>query len=437
MNDQYETRERAKQAFAGNEFEKAAELYGVLWKTADSPDKWDGWNYARTLRKLKRLQEALEVCRVVYQIDKTFDHNNNEYGWCIYQLHIKRSDDEIKSDENGFFHAAEAILSIGQQTQFSAHEKTIFRVLKYLKPRKKQRSIARKISEWTTKLNADLLSTEAERYEREDEMEESASPREKWFSFRSSALFELGEYQTCIEVCQQALDSFERLHYGNQHWFKMRIANSKGHLGQITEAIDELQNVARYKPEWFIYNDLALWHYKLGQVDEAFKYAVQAAQAHRQYDKLENKWELFLLMGQILQSKGDIERARTHIGLAFKLRDEQQWGTPENLSTMMSALNVEVDDNQSSKTLYTELKAEWEHDSPRLQGTIKTIKSDREFGFVLGSDNNEYHFKFRDFKSQRQNLREGLFVTFLTQPSFDRLKDRPTVVAIDIRVAQN
>jgi tetratricopeptide (TPR) repeat protein len=437
MSEIREIRERGKQAYAKDEFEQAVELYEALWKSTNIPDKWDGWNYARTLRKLKRTHEALEVCQAVHEIDSDFEHNNNEYGWCIYQLHIRKSDEEIKVDEDSFFHAAEIILSISSQTQYSAYEKTIFRVLKYLKPNKKQRNIARKILEWSSRLNPDILSTEVEIYERDAETDEGASPREKWFSIRSAALYELEDYQNCIEVCQQAMDSFERLHYGNQHWFRMRIANSKGHLGQILDAIAELQNLVRYKPEWFIFQDLALWHHKIGQLDDAYKCAVQAAQSHRKHDKLENKWQLFLLMGQILQSKGSIEPARTHAALAHKLRSEQQWGIPKELSTIMHELEVDINSLPSSDLLYHQLKTEWELDSPRLRGTIKTVKSDKEFGYVLGSDNNHYHFKFREFKSKKQNLREGLSVTFLTQASFDRTKNRPSVVAIDIRVAQN
>lgn len=432
MTNTHELREQAKKAFGDKDFELAAGLFKQLW-SVEVPDKWDGWNYARSLRRLKWIDLALDVCRAVYALDNAFAPNHTEYGWCIYQLCLKKSDDEIKQDEKSFLQAADAIMNIGSPSAYSAHEKTLFRVLKYLKPKKKQRSVAQKILEWTDKISPELLSTQAEHFERGEETEEGASPREMWYSYRSSALFELGEYQACIDVCVEAIASLDRLHYGNQHWFKMRIANSKGYLGQFSEAIEELNLLARQKSEWFIFQDLATWHSELEQWDEAFRYAVQAAQAHRNSDKLQNKWELFLLMGKILCRK-DIARAGDHLLLAYKLRAEQQWNIPKDLNDLVLELQIDIDDPRTSAALYRELKNGWEEDSPRLKGVIKTVKPDKEFGFVTGSDAKEYHFKYRDFKSNRQNLREGLAVSFLVQPSFDRVKNRPSVKATDIRI---
>ncbi len=435
MTQSADNRVRAKQLFDEQNFEEAADLYRTLWYESQPPDKWDGYNYARALRKLGRTQEALEICREVYQLDNTFTYNNNEYGWCIYYLHVKKTDQEIKSDPVGFFRAAKAIIGICSQDQYSPYERTVFQVLRYLKPSVKRREVAKQILDWTDKLDVAELSTVPEQRERDGEPEEHASPREKWFMSRSSALYELGEYQACIDICEQALESFGKLHYGNQNWFKMRIANSKGHLGQIDQAISELQNLLHFKSEWFIHRDLALWLRELGRVDEAYTQSVHAALSHRKSDELENKWELFLLMGQLLQQQGDEKLAQIHTLLAYKLRLEQQWKLPQDLMETAQRLSIDLQDPRSADELYRELRKEWQNQSPRMHGKVKMVNLEKEFGFIIGEDGQDYHFKFRDFRSSKQRIDKGLAVTFVTQPSYDRARARETTIAVDIREA--
>jgi len=435
MSQIADLRAGAKAAYANEQFEEAAQIYGVLWTSETKPDKWDGWNYARSLRKLRRTQEALDVCRAVYKLDDSFQYIKNEYGWCIYQLHVGLTDDQIRLTEDEFFRAAEAIVTLCQQDTYSPYEKTIFRVLKYLKPQKKRTSIAKKMLVWIDKLDPEKLSTDAETFEHETETEEGASPREKWYMYRSSALFELGDYQACIQTCQLALESLEKLHYGNQHWFQMRIANSYGHLGDISRAIDELMTLARRKSEWFIYVDLAYWSYKSNALDDAFSYAVKAAQGHRSHDKLENKWELFLLMGQILSTQGRIERAARHVKLAFQLRSERGWGISGELASMVRELAIDTHELPASSVLFRELQAEWAEDGPRLNGKILTIKEDKNFGSILEDDGNKYHFKFRDFRGSRHSLREGASISYQIQDSFDQKKNQPSTIAVDVRLA--
>lgn len=435
MSQIADLRAGAKAAYASEQFQQAAEIYGGLWTTAVEPDKWDGWNYARSLRKLRRTQEALEVCRAVYRLDDSFQYIKNEYGWCIYQLHISLTDEQIRLAEDDFFRAADAIISLCQQDTYSPYEKTVFRVLKYLKPQRKRITVAKKMLVWIDKLDPDNLSTDAETYEHDTETEEGASPREKWYMYQSSALFELEDYHACIQACQLALESLEKLHYGNQHWFQMRIANSHGHLGDISRAKDELVTLAHRKSEWFIYRDLAYWSYRSEALDDAFSYAVKAAQAHRTHDKLENKWELFLLMGRILSTQGSIERAARHVGLAFQLRSELGWRIPQELAIAVHEMAIPTDELPSSRVLFRDLQAEWAEDCPRLKGKILTIKEDKNFGFILGDDGNKYHFKFRDFRGSRHSLKEGAGVSYQIQDSFDHKKNQPSTIAVDIRLA--
>ena len=428
-----EIRVHAKKSYAEKNFAEAASAFGELWNASEYQDKSDGVNYARALRKSGRVTEALDVCRLVYQLDSTYEYNNSEYGWCAYELSIKQTDEEIAADETAFFRAADFIVKMTRQSTYSPYERTVFRVLRYLKPHAKQRNFAQRMLDWTNKLDIEMLSTEPETFNREGEAEEGASAREKWYMHRSLALYELREYQPCIETCERALDSFEKLHYGNHIWFKLRIANSKGYLGEPEAAIADLVQLSRFKQEWFIHRDLALWLQELGRCDEAYMHTISAALSHRKGDKLENKWELFLLMGQLLAALGRNELARQHILLAGKLRLEQQWKFTQELTTIARNLGVDYQDARCGIDLFNELQADWQSQIPRLHGQIKMINSEREFGFITGDDKQDYHFRFREFRGSKTRLNRGLTVTFVTHASYDRIKDRESTIAVDIK----
>ena len=117
-------RQRATALRKANNYEQALPLYRQMWADQQRRSEWDGWGYANCLRKLGRPREALEVCRQVHQAYPDFVPNRTEYGWCLYDLVLKRDEDAIASNPGEFFRAAEEILSLAGHDQFSprAHD---------------------------------------------------------------------------------------------------------------------------------------------------------------------------------------------------------------------------------------------------------------------------------------------------------------------------
>jgi len=242
---------------------------------------------------------------------------------------------------------------------------------------------------------------------------EYASEREKWYASRCKALFELGRYEECIDLAEQALAEFPKLHHDNDLWFRWRIALSKAELGDKETAIAELQGLLSRKKDWFIYHRIAQYLFDLGRLDEALKYAVDAALGR---GDLEYKWGLFLLMGDIFKAQLKPEYAQKHILLAAKLRQEQDWRIPLELSQAVQVMGVDMMTDASVKDLHRDLRQYWQSlkvaGMPQGQGEIKNLLPHGRAGFIRGDDGEDYYFKISSFRGPRHLLEPGQRVVF-------------------------
>jgi tetratricopeptide (TPR) repeat protein len=415
MTNVMEMKEQASTLRKQGDYEEAINLFRVLWdEHRDQCNEWDGWGYAFSLRKLGRSQEALEVCRKALLFNPNLDHLTSLYGWCLYDVEIKRTDAEVQQHEGRFLEAAEEILQLGEPGKFSAHARTLMRVIDYY--RQKLTSPATKILEWCDRIQPDQLSNEpGYGTDSKGRTIEYASDREKWYACRCKALFDLGRYDECIDLAGQALAAFPKLHHDNDVWFKWRIALSKADLGDRETAISELEALLSRKRDWFIYHKIAQYLLELGRADEALNRAVEAVLGPGPSD-LGFKWELFLLMGRIFQVRGDMDQARKHILLAAKVRQEEDWRIPLELSQAVSELGVDMSSQIAARELYRELRRDWKEmkasNMPQEQGKIKNIVSRGHAGFIHGDDGRDYYFRLKWFEGPRHLLEHGQRVSF-------------------------
>jgi tetratricopeptide (TPR) repeat protein len=415
MNGIEETKQRASGLRKARKYEEAAELYRTLWgEHRDLCDEWDGWAYAFSLRKLGRSGEALEVCRQALSMNPGLDHLTGLTGWCLYDVEIKRTDPEIQQNEGRFLQAAEEILQLGQPGQYSAHARTLFRVIDYY--RLKPNVPTAKILEWCDRLEPEQLSnTPGQGPDGKGKIVAYASDREKWYAFRSRALLDLGRFDECIAFSQKALAAFSQFHHDNDIWFRWRIALSKAGMGDRETAIAELEGLLSRKQDWFIHHRIAQYLLELGRTDEALERAIEAVLAPGPAD-LGFKWELFLLMGRIHQARGEMEEARRHVLLAGRVRQEQEWKIPAELSHAVSELGVDMSEQVSTRELHEQLRAKWQlHKTaalPQGKGKIKTILSAGDAGFIQGDDGQDYYFKTSWFQGPKHLLQQGQRVAF-------------------------
>lgn len=436
MKDALETKKAALELRKKGQYSEALNLYRELWSNhREVCNEWDGWGFASCLRKLGDSYKALEICRNVYQTHPDFDNCKNLYAWCIYDTEIKKNDDQIKKEAQIFFKAANAILDLTVQNQYSPYTKTVFRVIDYISKTSPSYP-ANNIIKWLDKLDPKSLSKEPFPFiDKDKKHREIQSDQEKWFATKTKALEKNEAYEECIDLCKEALLNISKFHYSNDIWFKRRIALSKAHLGDKRKAADELEVLLQNKKEWFIQHELARIHYDLGNIEKALKFAIEAA---LNFGKNEYKWELFVLMAQILNKQGQVDYAKKHLLFAAKLRMEHEWEITDSLSNMIHEFNVDLSESTDSRQeLLKDLKIFWETEKfsglPSIQGFIKIVLSNGKAGFISGNDRKDYYFKINAFKGNRNIIREGLKVTFNIEDSFDKKKKVKTKAATNVR----
>ena len=216
MDEIQEIKQKAQVFRKQKRYSEAVVFYQSLWtENREKCNEWEGWGYATCLRKLDKSEEALEICRDVYQIKPEFKAGKNLYAWCIYDTEIKKDNETIKKDEKNFFKAANAILSLTDQDEYSPFSRTILRVVDYLSEIRISFP-ADDIISWLEKLDDEKLSKEAFIFKNVDgEQKETPSEKEKWYSIKAKAIEKLECYEDCIDLCEKALaDIMGRLQSG-------------------------------------------------------------------------------------------------------------------------------------------------------------------------------------------------------------------------------
>lgn len=409
--------------------EEALILYSDMWLNHRSDcDEWIGWGYAYCLRKLNNPTKAIDVCREVYKKNPEFRYIKSVYAWCIYDLEIKKDSEDIKIDEEGFFKAAEKILELVEQEQYSPHEITVLKVLKHLKSKPSDQS--EKILQWTGKLDKNKLSTDKYTFTIQNGKHIETSNKGRYYSYRSKALLNTRQYKECIEVCNEALSYLPN----EEHFlYKYRIAKSKGNQNQKEEAISELKKLLNFNKKWHIQYDIAYLYFELGLLDEAFEYAIESA---LNQDDFKFKYKLYSLIGFIFKSQSKLDEAKKHISLALKICEEEKWSIPDFLQQEILELNITPSHTQSASELHKELTKFWNSiklaNLPRQQGVVKTILPHGKAGFINGDNGNDYYFKTNSFNGSHSEIQAGTQVKFFVEKSFDPKKKQESEQAINI-----
>lgn len=289
-------------------------------------------------------------------------------------------------------------------------------------------------------VSVDTLDTECKMIEVERKGEkkpmELASDKENWYAFKTKALFETQRYQECFELSKRALDAFEKFHYSNDVWFARRIALSKKHLGNSTEALNELLQVLRRKKEWFIQNEVAEIYKENGDFDKAFKYAIEAI---NNFGDLEYKVGLLVLLAEVLGMKQEKELSFKHYMLSKLLRQQQEWKVSQTLDYAIQNLGFAQISFDQLPNLKKELRNYWnsfkqqqtkqtENNNQQLTGKIDKILHNDEKGadgFIKYDNNKSVYFRVNSTDELAKKLNIGLEVKFkILPPKEDGKKER-------------
>ena len=277
-------------------------------------------------------------------------------------------------------------------------------------------------------LDTECKTIEVERKGKKKEME-LASNKEDWFAIKTKALFETEHYDECFNLSKLALESFEKFHYSNDVWFARRIALSKKHLGNVTDALNELLQVLKRKKEWFIQSEISEIYKEKEDFESAFKYAIDGI---NNYGDIEFKVGLLYLIGELLLKKEKIDLAFKHFSLSKLLRQQEEWSIPSKLSTSLNQLNKEPIPIEKLSELKSELNKYWNsfknnstdnsrnQSNVKLQGKIDRILNQNEKGingFIIGNNNKSYYFNINSEYNDLSVFTLGSSVEFQILPA--------------------
>lgn len=410
-------------------YAEAAEAYAKVWP---DNDQWTGWGYAHCLRKAKRSTEALAVCEELLVLAPDFEMAWAVYSWAV--LDWLRGETEINEQVAS---RARRVVQLNKNLQ-NAYDAVnpfaplILRVARMLLKKGRFKQTLR----WLDQLDPVRLRVDVPEYtDAKGKTRKGASHRETFHSLKTNALEKEGRWEECLVASEfaLALGLPGGLHYDNDLWFARRVALSKFHLGRLDEALTELTVLAARKPTSFLFYDLAeiAWSKK----DDAltFKHCIAALQC---FGEIAFKLSALLLLSKVLWAQGKEDYARQHLALFVAYRREHGWRLDERVMTLVTEWHVPLEGANAAELL-KQLKSLWrEWDLPttsRLTGVVQTVMPHGRAGFIMAADHERFFFDTRDWKDKRGKPTTGAKVSFATKPSFDRKRQRASVVACDIR----
>lgn len=367
------------------------------------------------LYKAKNYDEALEIYSKHFAEHPAefVKFNKTNYAWTIYQVYVK----DFKS-ESDLIEAVDFITDLVSQEDLNTsntcpYTKSIFTVIDLLNDNGEYYNMI----PWLSKINPELLSQKKGKYR---------MSRENYFNIASKAYLECEEYEKCIEVCSQALQSIDEFYKNGDVWCHWKIAKCLKEMGQNQEALKHLKEVIKSKDDWYVFKEFAENHFILKQYEDALPYICQAM---LQPGRMNMKVNVLCLAYHILkQTETDIALKHAQLYYLLKMR------TGAYIDEEIEDLSID-ETSISQEDLEREINSYWSEfkfNGQELQyGTITKFLEDRNFGFIRTQDDESIFFHKKEFKGE--TIYVGQFVSFYTEENFDKVKNRKSIKAVNVR----
>lgn len=409
-------RSLAKQLRKNGNNTDAINIYNELWKNRElNWDLWMGWEYADSLKKNGKVDEAILVCKTTYLKDKNFKYNNDLLCWCLFERNIKPYDSNMLSEVDNFIKIANFItqntIHDGKKT---AYEFTIFKVLKVLQEQNNVRQ--ENLLRWVNKLDYSQLSHDVIELSFGDGIsKEGASRKEQYFKIKTKALQKTNQYTDCIEYCNKAFQEIEKFHYDNQIWLEVRkqycicMINTDDSSIAAAKRINELAN---QKKHWSIYATAFECFCHSINYKQAIICASNALISNEPIDK---KVGLLYQVGLLLESLNELEKAKKYFYFVYIIRRGKEWKISQELQDKINFYKIQ-DSDYSIDKFKKDLKAEWisniKADEEIFDGIVSNIVMPRRKSGFIKTGGQSYYFNISSIVNGNSRLEIGAKVTY-------------------------
>jgi len=351
-------------------------------------NKWIISNYLIALRKTNQNNKIDDFLNeYAIRIDENLDEIIlNAYGWTLY--------DNLK---NNHYSKNEIIqkLKLPIKLLFSKNSTFSYTIISNILREglnfAKEQKDNNFLNQFCNLFDKNLLSEKENIFTIQNKTIIQASDKEKWYSAKSKALFELKKFKECAKISQEALDVIKKFHNNNELWFARRIALSKKEEN-INEAIKDLEKIYNRKKEWFIQKEIAELYFENNDIENAFKNTISSINAKV---PIEFKIGVIFLLGKILKLKKEYLLAYKHFILIKNIREEKGWKIVDKLQNEINSFDF--NESFHTKSLIKELKTYWTSFIPKkelLSGIITKILHNNEKGVngFIKSNKKDYYF---------------------------------------------
>jgi len=246
-----------------------------------------------------------------------------------------------------------------------------------------------------------------------------ASNFEKWYAMKSKLLFSLERYQDSIEISKKALEVIKKFHNNNDIWFVRRIALCNKKLGNLDEALEDLNSVYRKKRDWFILFEIAQIYVEKQDFNNGYNLLVEVLNIKL---SMEFKVKVIYIFAQIIEIT-NVELANKHYCLIKKIYETNGWKLKNNIEKFQCS---NIDFNNLKYELINFWKNEYKKLNPSLIGCIKKIIHNNNRGKVgfIEYEGKDYYFSIPLKHKLTQDIEVGRYVYFTID------KDRIKIIGI-------
>lgn len=430
VNDQLRL---AFQQRKSGDYAGALSVYEGLENThADQFSEWDAWSFAYCYRALKQYEKCLDTCRRFYARFPGHELLRQLYAWAIYYTQIARENNmppyaTLKKALDGIWQLSPP------GTPYGCAERAMFKVIKHL-------SVImppdwEEIDRLLNKMEPGKLSAETYTLDgpggRKNEL---ASDREEWYSWKSKALLQTGQWQACVALCTAAESAIGKWHYSNHIWFARRKAAALSRLGIMDEAKAILEKLVLQKKDWFLVQDLAELE------SDPHKALLLCTEAALMPGDTEKMIRLFFTMAGLYNACAEPEAARQSALLCLSIRHHHDWPVPSDLEDFLlksgGYSNTIEPPDYYLKPLQLRWKKEMEQHQPACTGSIYRLLPNGQSGFIKpdGKGGGELYFSTRDWQGKPPKIHTGMRVGYRKTLAWDKAKNRESEKAIHLHL---
>jgi len=402
-----------------------SQIHGIYNNELIKADTWLVYSIMFCLRKTDKAFAALDFFNSTMKLSLnagTPKHLLQEFGWSLFKMaELKSSGSESHIISENILRVERFLDLISLDSEYLLYTKLYFlsNELELKKSNPQLLVVKKRLMKFEpSRFSADCskIAIQSKGQMREVEL---ASDREKYYVLYSKLLFSLEEYNECIGICNEALETIPKFHFGNNLWLTRRLALCYTNIGNLEIAISNFKEILRKKSDWFIENELSMLLYQKGDVKKAQELGCKAA---LNGGFSEYKVNMFVQLGKILRNPENSALVCKHFALSIAIRNENQWKIPKDMESLLDSSRCEIAE-KSSRVLYNELKKEWEGLLPDRRneqelkegyGIVTAILHDGSNGdgFITDEDSGSIYFRYPIVKGNTSCLKKGTKVWF-------------------------